>query len=343
MTKRLLAVATALVAAAIFAVFASPAAADLAGGQFIVPGGRLTLSTALPGNPIMVSDVAAATTFYYTPYQGAPQPGQVPVYQGGWQYAQVNAPIPLAMATGTIAANSEYDVFLVSSGNVVSTCTGPVWTNGTTRATAISIANGIWVNTTSMTCTGGAAGTTAFTVGALQGTYVGTIASLSAGQVTWNIKPAAASHGSANMLGVYNAYNRIHVTSIEQTSTASNTYATNTWHPWDGTGQNLNTVTYIDGLGQSAVRASIQSNVTPTNSDHCQIGINLNSTSATPTILSTATAPATAFNLYFGAAGVLSPTLGLNVAQAMENSLDAATCTENTTAALFNLSVDLDD
>lgn len=108
-------------------------AEDLPRVQSIIPCGRLTLTS---GTPVPTSDVTAATSFYYTPFNG----NVISLYDGSnW------VPITFTEVTVSISgftANSNYDVWgRISSGALAIDTT--IWTNDTTRATAITTQDGI--------------------------------------------------------------------------------------------------------------------------------------------------------------------------------------------------------
>jgi hypothetical protein len=319
----------------------------------LVPGGRLALASPTAGAVVVppavaIANVTASQYLYYVPYQN----NLIPVYING---VFVETPfattgLPLVLSTTNNATTSTFDVFATYQNGAVTLCTGPAWTNGTTRAQAISQSAtwGVYTNTLAMsgTCFAGAAAGTAYTVPALTGTYLGSVYTTGSGVTTFNPSQAAAAHGSNNTLGVFNAYNRVHMTAIETTSTTSNTYATATWQPYDGGSSNLlNRITVLDGLGVISARGRLQSNVTPTASDVCALGIDLNSITAAPVPFgSNGIAYTTAFNTFVNADYAQAlPVLGLNYYQAMEDSVSAATCTETTVAAYYALTLDLDD
>lgn len=102
------------------------------GAQGVRPGGRLTLTS---GVPVTTSDVTGATSVYYTPYLS----NVISLWDG-------NLWIPVefteqTLALGTVITLTPYDVFgFLSSGTLA--IEKLVWTNGTTRATAITLQDG---------------------------------------------------------------------------------------------------------------------------------------------------------------------------------------------------------
>jgi len=123
--------------------------------------GRLTLDT---GVAITTADMTAKSTIYFTPWRG----NIVSIYNGTdfipYAFSE------LSRSISGLTSGKNYDVFAyVSSGNAVIDL-APAWTNDAARSAAISLLNGIYVNTSSFTPVMGGG-----TVAASQGTLVGTI------------------------------------------------------------------------------------------------------------------------------------------------------------------------
>lgn len=98
--------------------------------------GRLTLTTALP---VTTADVTAATTLYYALYRG----NRIALYTGSaWRLftiAQLSIAVPATTA-------QMYDVFVdYNAGTPALSLTA--WTNDTTRATALTLQDGVLVLT----------------------------------------------------------------------------------------------------------------------------------------------------------------------------------------------------
>jgi hypothetical protein len=100
--------------------------------QAVVPGGRLTLTS---GTPVTTSDVTGATSVYYTPYLH----DIINLWTGSaWTPVQFTEQ---TLALGTVTSGLPYDVFgYLSSGALA--LEKLAWTNGTTRATAITLQDG---------------------------------------------------------------------------------------------------------------------------------------------------------------------------------------------------------
>jgi len=97
--------------------------------------GRLTLTS---GAPVTTSDVTGATTLYYTPFVG----NLVSVYDGSKWVVRTFSELSLSLSGYTAA--KPYDIFLYDNSGTL-TLESVVWTNGTTRATAIVQQDGTWV------------------------------------------------------------------------------------------------------------------------------------------------------------------------------------------------------
>lgn len=187
-----------------------------------MPSGRLTLTSA---TPVLLSTVSAAGTVFWTPYNGS----LMWFYDGTRWYPKVCAELSNVLAnssTGnagpaaTVAA-SNYDLFVWDNGgsstNPAGTCTSTraaVWTNNTTRANGLTLQDGIYLNTSSIT-NGPAAS---------RGTYVGSIHTDSgSGNVSFTFG-GSASGGTAASFGVDNYYNKVLTTTNVTDSGASYTY-----------------------------------------------------------------------------------------------------------------------
>ena len=99
----------------------------------VIPGGRLTLAS---GDPLPSSDQTAKTTVYYTPYLNS----FISLYSSGtWTintFTEKSVAVPSTTST-------PFDVFgYLSAGDLALETVN--WTNGTTRATALSRQDGFW-------------------------------------------------------------------------------------------------------------------------------------------------------------------------------------------------------
>lgn len=280
------------------------------------PQGRLTLTSS---TPIMASDTTATSSVYYTPYIGT----QIPIYNGTSFINNVFAQLTMTLNASNNTSTNLYDLFVFLNTGVVTIASGPAWTNSTTRSAALTQLNGLWVNNATITLTNGA--TSYASITANQATYVGTVYCTANAQTGMQFRPAAAAGGSAAILGLYNAYSREMTYSSSEDSTSSYTYATATWR--SANNNVANRISYIDGLAQSPVAAEFQIGSEPTtNATPPFIGINLNSTSATPRATAGGGLQNTACNMLMTSDN-FAPTLGFNFIQAMEFASSGATST----------------
>jgi hypothetical protein len=104
-------------------------------GNPAVAQGRLTLTT---GTPITSGDVSGATSIYYTPFLG----NQIALYDGTVWITRTFTEITVSLAATT--ASTPYDIFVYDSAGTV-TAEKVAWTNTTTRATALTTQNGVYV------------------------------------------------------------------------------------------------------------------------------------------------------------------------------------------------------
>lgn len=213
------------------------------------PQGRLTLAASAP---VMTTDATAQTTVYYLPYIGF----YVPVYNGVTFANKAIGASGISLAldsnsghTGYQSSGGLFDLFAFLNSSTLTLGTGPVWTSSTARSNAISMLTGFWTNTSSITLRYGTASGSTISVAANQATYLGTMYATANGQTGMAFAPSAASGGSNNILGLYNAYNRVQTTSTCMDSTSSWSYSTATWRAANGS--NNNRISWVDGLQQS--------------------------------------------------------------------------------------------
>lgn len=116
--------------------------ASISGTQLTIPVdrslscGRLTLTTA---TPVTTSDVTAATTLYFALYGG----DQIALYNGTVWVMFAISELSIAVPATT---NQMYDVFVDYNGGTPALAV-TAWTNDTTRATALTLQDGVLVLT----------------------------------------------------------------------------------------------------------------------------------------------------------------------------------------------------
>lgn len=287
----------------------SPASVEaIVGVSPTLPQGRLTLTSA---TPVLTATVSAATTIYYTPFVG----GFIPIYDGSSYRMTPFSELSNATAqssTGSagpaaVTTNSNYDLFVWSNAGVLTLTRGPLWTSATARGvgagtTQISLVAGVWTNTVAITNGPGAG----------LGTYVGTVRSNGSSQIDF-IMGAAAAGGTAAVIGVWNAYNRVpSATSVGET-TDSWTYNGNAWRSANNSATMR--VSVVRGLDIESVRAAYQIGSYTTTSTAI-VGVCLDATNTftgQPGYAGTATLAAGLCGTYLGLPG-----LGFHFLQATE-------------------------
>lgn len=239
---------------------------------FSIPRGRLTLTTAVP---VLTSDVTAAGTVYFTPYQG--NTIMLPDANGDWsmfQFAELSQALTDNTKSPSAAASSSlYDMFVWNDAGTLRCTRGPAWSSGTSRGTGagttqLALVDGVLCNAVAVSNGPGAS----------RGVYVGTIATDGSTKLNMMFAPSAAAGGGANRLDVWNMYNRINVASISRDSTDSWEYSTATWRAANG--NNNNRITFVHGLNEDRISAdySILADSLAGLSVRC--GVGLDSTSA---------------------------------------------------------------
>jgi hypothetical protein len=235
--------------------------------SYFEPQGRLTLQTAVP---VMVTTQSAKTTIYYTPYHG----NMVPIYDGTNMVPTAVAEISVLTTDTTkspaaIGASKVNDWFVWSDAGTIRVGHGPDWTNDTTRSagTALVMVNGILLNSVSIT-NGPAAS---------RGTYVGTTRSNGSSQLDW-IFGASSAGGTAGFFGVWNAYNRVKVSTFVNDSTDSWNVTSASYVSMNGSAGNR--VTAVRGLDEDGVTTSLNMFFTDSATGNVYLAIGLDSTSA---------------------------------------------------------------
>jgi hypothetical protein len=286
------------------------------GGIVASPQGRLTLVT---GVPVMTSDQTAKGTIYWTPYLG----NSAPIYSGSaWAMLAAASDVTYTLSASAHLSGNLYDLFLYNNSGSLGLVTSPAWTNSTTRSNAISMFQGIWTNTSSFTAQPTSGGGT-FSIGANQATYVGTFYATANGQTGMAYLPAAANGGTNNILGLYNAYNRVSVKARCADTTGGTDYqvTSTTWARANGNSNNR--ISWVDGLQQSSVSVSnLALEYTFGATGEGMIGTSLDSTSSVPVITTacgqTITSSAVASVTSMTATDSFAPQIGFHFAQRME-------------------------
>lgn len=250
----------------------APARATEHAGVFarVRPQGRLTLTS---GTPVLTTTVSAATTIYYTPYEG----DIVPIYDGTAFVPTVFAELSQATTDSTkspaaVTTNSNYDLFVWGDSGTVRCTRGPAWSSDTSRGTGAGTSelqrlNGLWTNKVAITNG----------PGANRGTYVGTVRSNGSSQIDF-ILGGAAVGGTAGVLGVWNAYNRCDVNTSVRDTTGSWTYTTAAWRAANNS--STNRVSFIVGLNEDAFSSEYVASFSQGGGNNGGIGVGYDSTTA---------------------------------------------------------------
>lgn len=235
----------------------------------IQPQGRITLTS---GVAVMATSVAGATTVYYALANG----NQVPIYDGTNFVPTTFTELSQATTDATkspaaVANNSNYDLFVWNDGGTIRCTRGPAWSSSTSRGTGagtteLQAVNGVYLNKVAIT-NGPAAN---------RGTYVGTIRSNGTATIDWVL----GASGTAGVLGIWNNYNRVQVTTTAYDSTATWTYSSSTVR--QARGSAVNQISFVSGLPEESVDASyvIAFNTAAVAASFCQAGLALDSNTA---------------------------------------------------------------
>jgi len=219
----------------------------------INPGGRLTLVT---GTPVMSSNQADKTSVYYAPYVG----DIIPIYDDSVGFiGRIFSELTLALDsdsghTGYHQSGKNFDLFVYYDAGTLRLCTGPAWTNDSTRSAAISRVNGILVNTSSITLKYDATSAT-ISAAAFSATYVGTMRASANGQTTHAYAPTPTTGGAQEAkMYLWNAYNQMPWAAFVQDSTSS---YTNTATQQQTRNDSGNKFSWVNGLAGSAVQGFV--------------------------------------------------------------------------------------
>jgi len=220
------------------------AAAAAAGGDFSVCDGRLTLTTAVP---VTTADVTAAATLYFTPYKGS----KVGLYDGASAWTVYDF-TELSLSLVGYTASKPYDIWIYDNSGTP-TLDSTIWTDGTTRATALAVQDGILVKT-----------------GATDRRYLGTIYINSSG---------AQTDDSEAKRNVWNYYNRKPRKVRYTPGDANWTYNNATWRACNNnTGYR---VEFVTGVAEDVI--DVKASILFTDlaaGDYCYFGLGLDVTNA---------------------------------------------------------------
>jgi hypothetical protein len=225
---------------------ATTAYSDAAVSISLEPGLRLSLTT---GTPVMIADVAGATTVYCTKSKH----WYVPIYNGtvlaavNFVSEQSQTTTDTTKSPAAVAANKNYDVFAWNDAGTPRCTRGPAWTSDTVRSLAlvVSSTHGVYLNNGAITN-----GPAAF-----RGTYLGTIRSNGSSTIDMKFGTSAAGGGEA-IFGIWNAHNRVTGVAKVNDSTANWSYTSNTLR--SSNNSTTNRISFVSGLPFDASFAVLQ-------------------------------------------------------------------------------------
>mgnify|MGYP000848236852 FL=1 len=256
---------------------------DIAGTARQVCDGRLTLTS---GTPVTITDVTAATTIYFTPYKG----NRIAIYDGSKWVTYTFSEVSLSLAL--LTASRPHDVFAyISGGNL--TLEAVAWTSDTARATNITLQDGVYCKS-----------------GTLTKRYIGTFRTTST---------IGQTEDSYTKRFVWNMYNRVPRVLRVLDTTNSWTYTTATYRPWNNSTSNR--VEFVRGLSEDPVSLRFVAAMTQAGTVSGAIGIGLGSTSVNSAFIYGTAVPTFLLSMY--AEYRDTPALGYNYLQPLEYATGA--------------------
>lgn len=254
--------------------------------------GRITLTS---GTAITTADVTAATTVYFTPYQG----NVCSLYDGTtWNLRTFSE---LSLSLGADAANLPYDLWVYDNAGTA-TLERLAWTNDTTRATATTLQDGVVVKS-----------------GVTTRRYLGTY------RTTTVVGQTEDSYAKRF---VWNYYNRVPRSMRVLEGTNTYTYTLATWRQANAAAGNQ--LAFVIGLAESElsvdVRALVENSAAGTD---LAVAVGMDSTSA-PTagqILNNIESNVADLRVSVSAHLLVYPAIGYHTAVWLEYSEAAGTTT----------------
>lgn len=210
-----------------------PAGADGATGSngygVSTADGRLTT---VSGTPILTSNQLAKTTLYYTPFKG----NQIAVYNGSTWVVLTFAETSLSLSGYTASRN--YDIWGYSNNGTFA-LDSTVWTNDTTRATALTTQDGVYVKS-----------------GDATRRYLGTVRiNSTGGQIDWSFGSSGSGPVEAKAM-IWNQDNQVLFQFRSLENTTSWTHANNsTWSSLNGS--SAARFSFVNGDATSAINAYV--------------------------------------------------------------------------------------
>lgn len=231
--------------------------------ETVLPGvvhGRLTLTD---GTAVTTSDVTAATTVYFEPHRGE----YCSIYTGAaWAYINIGSGLSISVPATT---NTMYDVWLDYNGGTPQLVVD-AWTNDTTRATALTTQDGVYVKT-----------------GATDHLYLGSFRTTGV---------SGQTEDSFAKRYVWNYYNRVRK-GLRNATETTNTWTYTTAALRQANANAANQLDFVIGVSEDIVEALVTAaaeNSGTTASPIVSIGLDSTSASATGAQNTTVTCPVAA-------------------------------------------------
>lgn len=175
---------------------------------------RLTLES---GVPVSSADQSAKTTLYLTPYIG----NQIALYyDSAWVTYEASE---MSLSLSGYTSGRVYDIWCYSNSGTP-TLASTIWTNATTRGTALTIQDGVLVKS-----------------GATNYRYIGTIYMSGSGQCS----------DTTVIRGVWNFYNQV-TRGLYNTDVTSHSYSTESFRKWNNSDSG-NLLKYVTGRLQNVM------------------------------------------------------------------------------------------
>ena len=214
--------------------------------------GRLTT---VSGTPILTSTQSAKTTLYYTPFVG----NQIALYSGGAWSVLTFAETSLSLSGYTASKN--YDIWGYNNSGTLA-LESTVWTNDTTRATALTTQDGVYCKS-----------------GDTTRRYLGTVRiNSTGGQIDWVIG-GSGSGGVEAKATIWNEANRVLQSFFILDTAASWTHTNNsTWASMNASTNNR--ISFIIGRSLESVQASVFARASGAASTAGAVAFGLDSTSS---------------------------------------------------------------
>ena len=255
------------------------------------PQGRLTL---ISGTPVMTATQGSTSVIYYDCYHGG---NLVPVYNGTSDITlpigscEISDTMPTS-STGVTNTTGVFDEWAVNASGTLTLChatngSGGGWASdtggsNTARGTGYSqldtTTRPYITNTNAIThCYNGA--TDEGSVSANRATYLGTFYTTGAGKTQFTYG-AIASGGTAGLVGIWNAYNRVQWAMISGDSTSSWVYSTTSWRAADAGSVN---VSQVCGINEDTNFAAYTASATNAGTTGPRLGVGYNSSTTLAT------------------------------------------------------------